>query len=134
MPKIRDSDSENNKDKSGGNTSAKTHPFLNSSCNSIIYFRTIDFISFLIIQDNPIHKSSIPITIKLTSTIYSGNNLIPTNTNIKSPKINTIIIIKFIYLFTHLSNLKFTISFKFLHLYNFSTSSNISSRKIFRCF
>lgn len=130
MPKIGDSDSENNKDKSGDNTSAKIH----SSLNSVIYFRTIRFTSFLIIQDNPIHKNSIPITIKPISVVYSGNNSNPTNNNIKSPKVNTIIIIKFIHLFTHLSNLKFTISFKFSHLYNFSISFNISSRKIFRCF
>lgn len=41
MPKIRDSDSENNKDKSGDNTSATNHAFL-------IKFRlTISLISFI---------------------------------------------------------------------------------------
>lgn len=47
MPKIRDSDSGNNKDKSGDNTSATNYSFRFNSFNSFITFIYTPSISFL---------------------------------------------------------------------------------------
>lgn len=67
MPKIRDSDSENDKDKSGDNTSA-TNPFRFNSFITFIYTFSISFLtSFSIKLSNLItHVSDVP-TISLIS-------------------------------------------------------------------
>lgn len=68
MLKIRDSDSENNKDKSGDNTSAINHAFLIKFCLTISFTLSISFLtSFSIKLSNLItHVSDVP-TISLIS-------------------------------------------------------------------
>lgn len=59
MPKIRDSDSENNKDKSGDNTSATNYAFLIKFCLTISFTPSISFLtSFSIKLSNLITRVS----------------------------------------------------------------------------
>ena len=68
MPKIGDSDSENNKDKSGDNTSATNHPFRFNSSITFIYTFSISFLtSFSIKLSNLITRVSDVLTISLIS-------------------------------------------------------------------
>lgn len=64
MPKIRDSDSENDKDKSGDNTFATNHAFLIKFCLTISFTHSILFItSFSIKLSNLITRvSDVPTT------------------------------------------------------------------------
>ena len=78
MPKIRDSDSGNNKDKSGDNASATNHSFRFNSFITFIYtFSTSFLISFRIKFSNKIiHVSDVPTTslISLNSRIKIPNS------------------------------------------------------------
>lgn len=78
MPKIRDSDSENNKDESGDNTFATNHAFLIKFCLTILFtFSTSFLISFCIKFSNKIiHVSDVPTTslISLNSRIKIRNS------------------------------------------------------------
>lgn len=78
MPKIRDSDSGNNKDKSGDNTSATNHAFLIKFCLTISFtFSTSFLISFCIKFSNKIIRvSDVPVTslISLNSRIKIPNS------------------------------------------------------------
>lgn len=78
MPKIRDSDSGNNKDKSGDNTSATNHVFLIKFCLTISFTPSISFLtSFSIKLSNLItHVSDVPTTslISLNSRIKIRNS------------------------------------------------------------
>lgn len=68
MPKIGDSDSENNKDKSGDNTSATNYPFRFNSFITFIYTFSISFLtSFSIKLSNLITRVSNVPTISLIS-------------------------------------------------------------------
>lgn len=68
MPKIGDSDSENNKDKSGDNTSATNYPFRFNSFITFIYtFSTSFLISFCIKFSNKIIRVSDVPTVSLIS-------------------------------------------------------------------
>ena len=68
MPKIRDSDSGNNKDKSGDNTSATNHFFLIKFCLTISFTLSISFLtSFSIKLSNLITPISDIPTISLIS-------------------------------------------------------------------
>lgn len=77
MPKIGDSDSENNKDKSGDNTSATNHVFLIKFCLTISFTPSISFLtSFSIKLSNLIIRvSDVPTTslISLNSRIKIRN-------------------------------------------------------------
>lgn len=79
MPKIRDSDSENNKDKSGDNTFATNHAFLIKFCLTISFTPSISFLtSFSIKLSNLITRvSDVPTTslISLNSRIKTPNSL-----------------------------------------------------------
>lgn len=78
MPKIRDSDSENNKDKSGDNTSATNYPFRFNSFITFVYTFSISFLtSFRIKFSNKITRvSNVPTTslISLNSRIKIRNS------------------------------------------------------------
>ena len=78
MPKIGDSDSENNKDKSGDNTSATNHAFLIKFCLTILFtFSTSFLTSFSIKLSNLITRvSDVPTTslISLNSRIKIRNS------------------------------------------------------------
>ena len=78
MPKIGDSDSENNKDKSGDNTSATNHAFLIKFCLTISFTFSISFLtSFSIKLSNLITRvSDVPTTslISLNSRIKIPNS------------------------------------------------------------
>lgn len=78
MPKIRDSDSENDKDKSGDNTFATNYPFRFNSFITFIYTFSISFlISFCIKFSNKIIRvSDVPTTslISLNSRIKIPNS------------------------------------------------------------
>lgn len=78
MPKIRDSDSENNKDKSGDNTPATNHPFRFNSFITFIYTLSTSFLtSFSIKLSNLITRvSDVPTTslISLNSRIKIRNS------------------------------------------------------------
>lgn len=78
MPKIRDSDSENDKDKSGDNTSATNYPFRFNSFITFIYTLSISFLtSFSIKLSNLITRvSDVPTTslISLNSRIKIRNS------------------------------------------------------------
>lgn len=78
MPKIGDSDSENNKDKSGDNTSATNHYFLIKFCLTISFtFSTSFLTSFSIKLSNLITRvSDVPTTslISLNSRIKIRNS------------------------------------------------------------
>lgn len=68
MPKIRDSDSGNNKDKSGDNTSTINYPFRFNSFITFIYTLSISFLtSFSIKLSNLIIRVSDVPTISLIS-------------------------------------------------------------------
>lgn len=68
MPKIRDSDSENNKDKSGDNTPATNYAFRFNSFITFIYTLSISFLtSFSIKLSNLITRVSDVSTISLIS-------------------------------------------------------------------
>lgn len=68
MPKIGDSDSGNNKDKSGDNTSATNYPFRFNSFITFIYTLSISFLtSFSIKLSNLITRVSDVPTISLIS-------------------------------------------------------------------
>lgn len=88
MPKIGDSDSENNKDKSGDNTSATNHFFRFNSFITFIYIFSISFLtSFSIKLSNLITRvSDVPTT-----------SLISLNSRIKIPN-------SFLFLFVDLQN------------------------------
>lgn len=78
MPKIRDSDSGNNKDKSGDNTPATNYAFLIKFCLTISFTFSISFLtSFSIKLSNLItHVSDVPTTslISLNSRIKIPNS------------------------------------------------------------
>lgn len=78
MPKIRDSDSGNDKDKSGDNTSATNYPFRFNSFITFIYTFSISFLtSFCIKFSNKITRvSDVPTTslISLNSRIKIPNS------------------------------------------------------------
>lgn len=78
MPKIKDSDSENNKDKSGDNTSATNYDFLIKFCLTISFTFSISFLtSFSIKLSNLITLvSDVPTTflISLNSRIKIPNS------------------------------------------------------------
>lgn len=76
MPKIRDVDSENDKDKRGDNTSATNHTFLIKFCLTISFTLSISFLtSFSIKLSNLITRvSDVPTT-----------SLISLNSHIKIP-------------------------------------------------
>ena len=78
MPKIGDSDSENNKDKSGDNTSATNYAFLIKFCLTISFTPSISFLtSFSIKLSNLIIRvSDVPTTslISLNSRIKIRNS------------------------------------------------------------
>lgn len=78
LPKIRDSDSENNKDKSGDNTSATNHPFSIKFSLTISHTLFISFLtSFSIKLSNLITRvSDVPTTslISLNSRIKTPNS------------------------------------------------------------
>lgn len=78
MPKIRDFDSENNKDKSGDNTSATNYSFCFNSFITFTYTFSISFLtSFSIKLSNLITRvSDVPITslISLNSRIKIRNS------------------------------------------------------------
>lgn len=78
MPKIRNSDSENNKDKSGDNTPATNHFFRFNSFITFIYIFSISFLtSFSIKLSNLITRvSDVPTTslISLNSRIKIPNS------------------------------------------------------------
>ena len=78
MPKIRDSDSENNKDKSGDNTPATNYSFRFNSFITFIYTLSISFLtSFSIKLSNLITRvSDVPTTslISLNSRIKIPNS------------------------------------------------------------
>lgn len=78
MPKIEDSDSENNKDKNGDNTSVTNHPFRFNSFITFIYTFSISFLtSFSIKLSNLITRvSDVPTTslISLNSRIKIPNS------------------------------------------------------------
>lgn len=78
MPKIGDSDSENNKDKSGDNTSATNYPFRFNSFITFMYTLSISFLtSFSIKLSNLIIRvSDVPTTslISLNSRIKIPNS------------------------------------------------------------
>ena len=78
MLKIRDSDSENDKDKSGDNTSATNHAFLIKFCLTISFTFSISFLtSFCIKFSNKIIRvSDVPTTslISLNSRIKIPNS------------------------------------------------------------
>lgn len=68
MPKIRDSDSRNDKDKSGDNTSATNHAFLIKFCLTISFTPSTSFlISFCIKFSNKIIRVSDVPTVSLIS-------------------------------------------------------------------
>lgn len=68
MPKIRDSDSENNKDKSGDNTSATNYAFLIKFCLTISFTISISFLTLFSIKlSNLITRVSDVSTISLIS-------------------------------------------------------------------
>lgn len=72
MPKIGDSDSENNKDKSGDNTSATNYSFRFNSFITFIYTFSISFLtSFSIKLSNLITRVSDVPTISLISLNFS---------------------------------------------------------------
>lgn len=78
MPKIRDSDSENNKDKSGDNTSATNYALFIKFCLTISFTPSISFLtSFSIKLSNLITRvSDVPTTslISLNSRIKTPNS------------------------------------------------------------
>lgn len=77
MPKIRDSDSGNDKDKSGDNTSATNHSFHFNSFITFIYFSISFLTSFSIKLSNLITRvSDVPTTslISLNSRIKIRNS------------------------------------------------------------
>ena len=72
MPKIGDSDSGNNKDKSGDNTSATNHVFLIKFCLTISFTLSISFLtSFSIKFSNLITRVSDVPTTSLISLKFS---------------------------------------------------------------
>lgn len=80
MPKIRDSDSGNNKDKSGDNTSATNYAFLIKFCLTISFTFSISFLT----------SFSIKLSIKLSNLItrisdVPTTSLISLNSRIKIP-------------------------------------------------
>lgn len=98
MPKIRDSDSENNKDKSGDNTSATNHAFLIKFCLTILFTLSISFLtSFSIKLFNLIIRvSDVPTTslISLNFRIKIRNSFSLSFYNFtKCAIINTVIVI-----------------------------------------
>lgn len=64
MPKIRDSDSENDKDKSGDNTFATNHSFRFNSFITFIYTLSISFLTLFCIKlsNKTIRVSDVPTT------------------------------------------------------------------------
>lgn len=86
MPKIGDSDSENNKDKSGDNTSATNYSFRFNSFITFIYTLSISFLtSFSIKLSNLITRvSDVPTT-----------SLISLNSRIKIPNLFSLSFCKF---------------------------------------
>lgn len=78
MPKIGDSDSENDKDKSGDNTSATNHAFLIKFCLTISFTFSIPFLtsSRIKFSNKIIRVSDVPVTslISLNSRIKIPNS------------------------------------------------------------